>query len=306
MGVRRWIEQMKSFLNCIPCLVRQTVDFMRYATDDQKLQERLLRDVLRSISEMDLNASPPVITQAIHRFIRARTSAEDPYRAEKVQFNRISLELYPKLKSRVQSSVDPLETAVKLAIAGNVIDLGANSYLSEADINEAVDEALDLPLNGNLETFRNAIAGAKRILYLTDNAGEIVFDRLLIEQLPREKITAVVRGFPILNDATMSDAEATGLTELVSVIDNGSDAPGTVLDDCSQTFRRHFEEADLVIAKGQGNYETLSEIEKNIFYLLKAKCPVVARDIGCELGSLVLRRSTQSSKSSDGTATKDN
>jgi uncharacterized protein with ATP-grasp and redox domains len=263
---------------------------MRYTTDDQQLQDRLLRDVLRTISEMDLNTSPPLMTQAIHRFIRARTSAQDPYRTEKAKFNRIALELYPTLESRVQASTDPLETAVKLAIAGNVIDLGANSHLSQGNISEEVEEALDVPFNGDLAAFRDTISRAARILYLTDNAGEIVFDRLLIEQLPREKITAGVRGFPILNDATMSDALATGLTKVVKVIDNGSDAPGTSLKDCSPEFRNCFEEADLVIAKGQGNYETLDESKKEIFFLLKIKCPVIARDIGCDLGSLVLKK----------------
>jgi uncharacterized protein with ATP-grasp and redox domains len=119
-------------------------------------------------------------------------------------------------------------------------------------------------VNGSLAVFRDSISKADRILYLADNAGEIVFDRLLIEQLPAEKVTVGVRGQPILNDATMSDAEATGLTQLVAVIDNGSDAPGTVLDDCSRAFIQHFRKADLVIAKGQGNYETLSELEKDI------------------------------------------
>ena len=113
---------------------------------------------------------------------------------------------------------------------------------------------------------------------------EIVFDRLLIEQLPREKVTLVVRGAPVSNDATMIDAEDTGLTKLLEVIDNGSDAPGTILDDCSHAFRERFDSADLIIAKGQGNYESLSEVEKDIYFLLKAKCPVIARDLGCEVG----------------------
>lgn len=283
---------METFIECVPCLVRQTVDAIRVATDDQRLQERLLRGVLQTISEMDLNTSPPVMTQEIHRFIRERTSVKDPYRKEKSEFNRIALELYPGLKSMVKSSVDPLKTAVKLAIAANVIDLGVNSDLGEMDISRVLEEALDLPFCGDVEAFRDSILGAERILYLMDNAGEIVFDRLLIEQLPAEKITACVRGFPILNDATRTDAEAVGLTKMVTVIDNGSDAPGTVLNDCSQTLRLHFEHADLVISKGQGNYETLSEVRKNIYFLFKAKCPVVSRDIGCESGSLVLRKAT--------------
>ena len=280
---------MRTFVDCIPCLVRQTVDSMRRATDDRDLQELILKNALKTVSEMDLNASPPVMTQRIHRIVRDLTSNNDPYKVEKAEFNRIALGLYPKLRSRLRNSPDRFEAAVSLAIAGNIVDLGANSHIGGSDITEVLNQALSLPLNGNLEAFRTAICKAERILYLTDNAGEIVFDRLLIEQLPLGKLTVAVRGFPILNDATMTDAEATGLTDLIPVIDNGSDAPGTVLEECSPQFRRYFERADLVISKGQGNYESLSDVEKPIFFLLKAKCPVVARKIGCSIGTLVLR-----------------
>ena len=124
--------------------------------------------------------------------------------------------------------------------------------------------------------FAQAAHKAQDILYLTDNAGEIVFDRLLIEQLPMDRITVAVKGSPIINDATRVDAETVGLTNMVSVIDNGSDAPGTMLEDCSRAFRDRFDRADLVVAKGQGNYETLSEVDKNIVFILKVKCPVIA------------------------------
>jgi len=210
---------------------------------------------------------------------------------QKRQFNQIALELYSRLKSQVQNSVDPLEASIKLAIAANVIDLGANGRLSVTDIQESLDQVADAPLVGQLLAFREAISRAERILYLTDNAGEIVFDRYLIEQLPIDRLTVAVRGTPILNDATMVDAEAVGLTDFVEVIENGSDAPGTVLEDCDPEFRRRFETADVVIAKGQGNYETLSEEERDIFFLLKVKCPVVSRDLDCEPGSLILGRS---------------
>ena len=129
------------------------------------------------------------------------------------------------------------------------------------------------------------------MLYLADNAGEIVFDWLLLEQMPVEKVTVAVRGSPVLNDATIADTQAAGIPGLVELIDNGSDAPGTILDDCSAEFRRRFDRTDLIIAKGQGNYETLNEVEKDIFFVLKAKCPVIARDLDCHVGSLILRRS---------------
>jgi len=260
-------------------------------TSETAIHEQLLREVLRALGEMDLRQSPPVMAQRIHRLIREFTGRPDPYRAVKDRFNRLALEVYPQLKGRVERSANSLETAVRLAIAGNVIDMGVNNHLSDEQVHESIDHATEAPFEADLAAFAEATSSAKSILYLADNAGEIVFDKLLIEQLPLEKITVAVRGSPIINDATIQDAAAAGLTELVEVIDNGSDAPGTILDDCSEAFRRRFEKAELVIAKGQGNYETLSEAPKSIFFILKAKCPVIARDLGCQVGSLVLRNS---------------
>ena len=138
---------------------------------------------------------------------------------------------------------------------------------------------------------RDSIGNAGSILYLADNAGEIVFDRVLIEQLSAPRVTLVVRGAPVINDATMIDACAAGLHEIVNVIDNGSDAPGTILEDCSEDFRRRFTEADVVLAKGQGNFETLSDAPREVFFLFKAKCSVIAERAGWSVGSLVLMRS---------------
>lgn len=142
-----------------------------------------------------------------------------------------------------------------------------------------------------LEAFKEAVSQAERILFLADNAGEIAFDRLLIELLPTEKVTVAVKGKPVINDATLEDARMTGLTDLVEVVDNGSDAPGTILASCSQAFRDRFEKAYLVIAKGQGNYESLSDSDKDIFFILKVKCPVIAQGLHCAAGSMILQRS---------------
>jgi len=228
--------------------------------------------------------------QHIHRLIREITGEADPYRQIKDGFNRMALKLYPTFRGWVGSSDNPMETAVRLVIAGNVIDFGVNSHLSETEVRESVMDGLSAPLDGDVEEFSLAVSRAERILYLADNAGEIVFDRLLIEQLPPGKVTVGVRGFPVINDATLVDAEVAGIPQVAEVIDNGSDAPGTILDDCSHAFRERFDEAELIIAKGQGNYETLSEVNKAVYFLLKAKCPVIARDIGCGVGSMVLRR----------------
>ena len=283
---------MKIYLDCIPCFVRQSLDAARLATEDEQIHERVVREVLRLAADLDINQSPPVIGQQIHRLIRNLVDGDDPYRKIKRRFNNLALKLYPELRKQIISSNDQLETAVRLAIAGNVIDFGVNGSVNDSDLHKAINESLTADFEEvQLEHFRDAIEGAEEILYLADNAGEIVFDRLLIEQLPYEKVTVAVKGSPVINDATMEDARLAGLPEIVEVIDNGSDGPGTILESCSESFRSRFRETDLVIAKGQGNYETLSAVDKNMFFILKAKCPVIARDLGCEVGEMILRRS---------------
>jgi uncharacterized protein with ATP-grasp and redox domains len=286
---------MRTYFDCIPCFVRQALDSVRMTTDDKQVQEKVLREVLRLSSIMDLSQSPPAMAQKIHRFIREITGVKDPYLEVKNRFNKLVLQMYPELEQRVETSADPLETAVRLAIAGNIIDFGVDSAVEESKVERAIAKSLIEPLDMDiLDEFRNATSQAEDILYLGDNTGEIVFDRLLIEQLPYENITFVVKGSPILNDAVIEDARIVGLTDIVNVIDNGSDAPGTVLESCSEAFRRRFDESDLVIAKGQGNYETLSDVNKDVFFMVQPKCKVLAEHLGYEIGSLVLTESNHS------------
>jgi uncharacterized protein with ATP-grasp and redox domains len=227
--------------------------------------------------------------QFIHHQVRDLTGATDPYHQAKVEFNEKALGWYPDMKKKVVAADDPLEAAARLAIAGNIIDFGARPGLEEEHVLEVVAAALERPLFGaGIAAFRKAVNKAGSILYLGDNAGEIVFDRLLIEELEADRVTFVVKQQPILNDATMEDAEVAGLTGLVRVMDNGSDAPGTILSQCSEEFLDRFRTSDLIISKGQGNYETLSDTRDDIFFLLMAKCAVIAGDVGCEQGSMVL------------------
>ncbi|MFP4106160.1 MAG: damage-control phosphatase ARMT1 family protein [Phycisphaerae bacterium] len=281
---------MRTALECIPCFARQALDASRLITEDPALHEQILREVLRWTAEMDLEQSPPTVAQRLHRRLRQLTGCADPYRRIKDRFNRLALEAYPDLKTKVRQAEDPLWLAMRLAIAGNVIDLGVSGDLTEEDVLQSIDNVLHEPFSGDIEEFRRHVRRANSILYLADNAGEIVLDRLLIEQLPVERVTLAVRGRPILNDVTRVDAETAGLTDIVTVIDNGSDAPGTLLPDCSREFRRRFEQADLIIAKGQGNFETLSDTPADIFFLLKAKCPVIAANIGLPVGTHIARR----------------
>lgn len=283
---------MRIYLDCIGCFVRQALDAARLATDDEQIHKKVVDQVLRMAADLDMSQIPPVIGQQIHRLIRGLVDSDDPYYRVKKQFNSLALKLYPDLRKQIISSNDPFETAVRLAIAGNIIDFGVKSSLTELEVKKAIDDSLSGYLDPEqVRNFKNAVTEAEEILYLADNAGEIVFDHLLIEQLPIDKITVVVKGSPVINDATIEDANVTGLSRIVEVIDNGSDGPGTILETCSKVFLDRFEKADLIIAKGQGNYESLSGVDKNIFFLLKVKCAVIAEDIGCTVGEMILHNS---------------
>ena len=284
---------MRIYLDCISCFIRQALDAARLATDDEQVHKKVVDRVLRMADDLDMSQSPPVIGQQIHRLIRELVGSDDPYYRVKKQFNSLALKLYPDLRKQIISSNDPLETAIRLAIAGNIIDFGAKSSLTELEVKNTISDSLSDYLNPEqIKDFKNAVMEAEDILYLADNAGEIVFDHLLIEQLPIEKITVVVKGSPVINDATIEDANVVGLGRIVEVIDNGSDGPGTILETCSKDFLDRFENADLIIAKGQGNYETLSGIDKDIFFLLKVKCSVIAEDIGYKVGEMILHNNT--------------
>jgi uncharacterized protein with ATP-grasp and redox domains len=280
---------MKTYLDCIPCFVRQALDAVRSLTDDTSIHEQIVRDILGFAVKMDLDRPPPIMGQLIHRRIRELSGMDDPYSDIKKRFNRLALNMLPDMRSAIQKAEDPLDLALRVAIAGNVIDFGPGHGLTEQEARQEVIKAVETPVLGDLAAFRRAVNGAADILYLADNAGEIVFDGLLIRQLPENSVTMVVRGSPVINDATIEDAIEVGLDEIVEIVDNGSDAPGTILEDCSDDFLRRFEKSDLVIAKGQGNFETLeNNVNKRIFFLFKVKCPEIARRWNLELGSHVL------------------
>lgn len=282
-------EIVKTYFDCIPCFLRQALEAARMVTADLQLQDYVLRKVLRLVSEMDFNQSPPYMGWMIHKLIRQATGNPDPYQEVKIRFNRFAMDLYPQLKEKVKQSPDRFQTAVKLAIAGNIIDFGVTGDIDWQEVKRSINQALNEQIDqATLESLQAKAFRSKNILYLADNAGEIVFDRLLLEELPLKRITLALKGSPVINDATIEDAEYTKLDDLVKIVDNGSDVPGTILEDCSERFRHLFDQADLVIAKGQGNYETLSEETREMFFLLKVKCPVIARDIGCEPDSLVV------------------
>lgn len=291
---------MKTTLDCFPCFIRQALEAARMVTADRVVHEQIIREVLRWTGEMDMDISPPVLGQRIHRRLREITGVEDPYKEAKDQQNRLGLSLLPELRAKIEAASDPLIMAVRLAIAGNVIDMGVNGNVTESDLHRSITHALSESFTDEMDDFRQTVAEARNILYLADNAGEIAFDRLLIEQLLPSRVTVAVRGAPIINDATITDAQTVGLHEITEIIDNGSDAPGTILDDCSPEFTRRIREADLILAKGQGNFETLNDEPLNVYFLFKAKCPIIADHIGLPVGTHVLTRTrAKTSKMAD-------
>jgi uncharacterized protein with ATP-grasp and redox domains len=278
---------MRTYLDCYPCFLRQALEAARLAGAGQDQQKAVLERVLDLLKQIEPASTPPEIGDRVHRIVRQEAGDGDPYQAVKQASTRQALSLYPRMKALVAESDNPLDVAVRLSIAGNIIDLGPNL---EYDLWATVERVLAQPFAIDDGTaFREALARADRALYLADNAGETVFDRVLIEWLG-VPVTYVVKGGPTLNDATREDALAAGLDQVAEIVSNGTDAPGTILARCSEAFRRLYDEAELVIAKGQANYETLSEEGPKVFFLLQAKCPVIARDAGVPVGSIVLKR----------------
>jgi uncharacterized protein with ATP-grasp and redox domains len=278
---------MKKIVDCIPCLVRQASEAIAFCVTDGARRADIMRHVLSELARVEWAAVPPATAQALHRQIRKETGTADPYRSMKESANRIALELLPCLKNAARMEEVPGTAMVRVAVAGNLLDAGSKTGLSEADIRTALCRACRGECIHELaRNLFDAAQQARHILYLADNAGEIVLDRALIEMLPVSKMTVGVRGSAVINDATLADAEAAGLPGIVSVIPNGSDAPGTLLDDCSPDFRRVFEESDLIIAKGQGNYESLSDTAKHAFFLMYVTCPLVTAHAGIPVGAM--------------------
>ena len=278
---------MRTYLDCIPCFFKQALKAARMAGADEDVQKKILDNLAAEVPNFPLSSSPPEMGRIVYRLVTEITGAEDPFKKVKDKYNKIALSLYPDLKDTVAHSKDRLLTAIRLAVAGNVIDFGVdNHFVLEKEIEDALRKDFAI---FDYQEFREILKNTKQILYLADNAGEVVFDRILIEELNREVIY-VVRDKPVINDALIGDAKFCGIAKIAEVVSNGSDAPGTILDLCSRDFLTRYAKAKLIISKGQGNFEGLSgEDDAPIFFLFKAKCPVIANDVGCKADDIVLK-----------------
>lgn len=282
---------MKVDADCIPCVFKQALSASRRCTNNLDTLRRVQYELMKHVPHYSFDLTPAEMSYYAVKVANDALGCEDPFAEEKRQSNLAMLELYPTLKGIIESSSNRLHTAVKIAAAGNVIDMG---ILHRFDVRKSIDELL----NGSFKIddyplLRRELDSADSVLYLADNAGEIVADKLFLETLGRKDVIVAVKESPILNDATMEDARAVGLDEVAVVVSNGSGMIGTILDDCSEEFRNIFYAADVILSKGQGNYEGLDERPQNIYFILKAKCPVVARALGVEEGEAVLKRNAK-------------
>jgi uncharacterized protein with ATP-grasp and redox domains len=277
---------MRAYLDCLPCFLSQALRAARMATEDEKRIKDILDEVGMMLRDIPLESSPPESGRLIYHKICEMTGIPDPYKKIKNDSTKEALSLYPFLKSEVEKSEDRLFAAIKIATVGNVIDAVANWNF---DIRHDVDEVLNKDFAiCDYDKFEERLIEAREILYIGDNAGECVFDRILIEEM-KKPTTYVVRGAPIINDATYEDALEAGIDEVATIISSGTDGPGTILEICSEEFKRVYEHADFIISKGQGNYEALSSEKQPIFFLLKAKCQIIARDLEVKEGDIVLK-----------------
>jgi len=278
---------MRTYLDCYPCFLRQALDAVRLAGADESQQKAVLDRVFDVLKQISSSSTPPEIGDRVHRIVRQEVGDSDPYQAAKETSTCQALALYPQMKALLAEADDPLDVAARLSIAGNIIDLGPDQ---EYDLWDTVERVLAQPFAvDDRVAFREALSRAGQVLCLADNAGETVFDLALIGTLDVPVVYAV-KGGPILNDATREDALAAGVDQVAEIVSTGSDAPGTILGRCSEEFRQLYDDAELVIAKGQANYETLSEEGPKVFFFLQTKCPVIARDVGVPVGSIVLKQ----------------
>ncbi len=279
---------MKTNEDCIQCIKRQILRVSEEIAEDADLRERIVDGAMMALSRVDTNLPPPYFGQVVHRTIRDISGNPDPYKGFKKMFNKSALQLYPDLREMVMNSADPFRTAVLMSLAGNIIDSAVIEHIKLLmTINETLGRK---PAIDHIEELRKTLVDGRTVLFVGDNAGETVMDRLLIEQFPEGvKLIYSVRGGPVINDATIEDAATAGIDKLADVISNGSDAPGTILEDCSDEFADQFRAADLVIAKGMGNFETLrNHRDQEIFFLLLVKCSLVGKHLGCAKGDSVV------------------
>ncbi|MDG6218478.1 MAG: ARMT1-like domain-containing protein [Candidatus Thermoplasmatota archaeon] len=284
---------MRTTIDCIPCFLNQSIEAARMATTEESKQVEVVKQVMNHLQTIDFTCSPPEISKHVHHIIRTVTGNNDPYKTVKMKANKFAKKQYPMLKRMVDKSTDPLLLSTKLAIIGNVIDFGT---MNRMDVTEMITSIAQRAIDDvAYSQFKQRINEAETIVYLADNTGEIFFDRLLLEQITKkdQSVTYVVKQHPIINDATHKDALYAGIDAYAHIIAGDKEAPysapGIIASNMSTELKTLLHNTDMVISKGQGNYESLNNVDREIFFLLMIKCPRVAESIGIDVGTMVLK-----------------
>lgn len=277
---------MEICLDCLPCFLRQVLEASRLVTSRTEIQAKIMKETAKLISDYEKFRYSPEVGRAMHQIVKKHTGVLDPYKDIKSENIRNALEIYPSLKRFLFKKAERLYWALKIAATGNIID---SAIYNNINIEESVIKELEKEFAiCDVDRLENELKRAKSILIIGDNAGETIFDRVLIEDFLYLDIIYAVRSEPIINDATIEDACASGLEQCTRLISTGCNAPGLILDECSEEFINIFINSDIIICKGQGNYETLSE-QRGLFFLLKAKCPVISGKLGVSVNDYVFK-----------------
>jgi uncharacterized protein with ATP-grasp and redox domains len=277
---------MKLYLDCIPCFMQQALRAGRLATSDEKKLKQILDETGEMVKTISMHATPAEIGMSVYRIVSEVTGVRDPYKNMKQQHIAETKSIYPELEKIMANSEDKLLTAIRIAITGNVIDLGVKkSFDIVKDVKSILKQ--DFAIFDYI-AFKTQLEKTENILYIGDNVGESVFDKILIKEL-KKPVKYAVRSIPIINDVTMEDAIESGLDEVAELIDSGCESPGIILNQSTPEFLEIFNTSGLVISKGQGNFEGLSDCNRQVFFLLKTKCPIISNHIGVEDGSIILK-----------------
>ena len=279
---------MEVFLDCLPCVLRQVLEASRLATDRFEVQEAIMQEATALLTEYRKFQNAPELGGRMHQIVKKHTGVNDPYREVKAENIRDALRVYPFLQQYLAEQTDKLYWALKIAATGNIIDAAIGNG---SDFMKNLEEELVKRFAVcDLTRFQKELERAENLLIIGDNAGETVFDRLLMDYLSDLEITYAVRGEPVINDATVDDVRASGFDPRIKVVSTGTTTPGLILDECTEEFVNYFYQADLVISKGQGNYEALMEEKgRGFFFLLKAKCQQVAEILGVQVNDYVFK-----------------